>query len=141
MILLDTGPVVALCNPLDSLRARAEKDFGQLLGSPFHICEAVLIEACHHLHAGWQRERLGALLADLDVTVRKETNEPVFLGELFAWLEKYADHSPDWADACIAVLSGRDRKLKIWTYDSEFQTTWRRPDGSAIPLAVKRQIS
>ena len=39
----------------------------------------------------------------------------------------YADHEPDWADACLAVLSGRDHDLKVWTYDREFRTTWRRP--------------
>lgn len=56
---------------------------------------------------------------------------------MFEWLTKYAEREPDWADACLAVLSGRDSKLKVWTYDSEFRTIWRRPDGSAIPMAVK----
>jgi hypothetical protein len=41
------------------------------------------------------------------------------------------------ADGCIAVLSGRDRRLKVWTYDREFRTTWRRPDGTVIPMAVR----
>ena len=36
-----------------------------------------------------------------------------------------------------AVLCGRDKALKVWTYDGEFRTTWRRPDGTAIPLATK----
>jgi hypothetical protein len=56
--------------------------------------------------------------------------------EVLGWLLKYADHEPDWADGCIAVLCGRDRRLKVWTYDREFRTTWRRPDGTAIPMAV-----
>jgi hypothetical protein len=57
--------------------------------------------------------------------------------EVLDWLAKYADHEPEWADACLAVLSGRDSGLKVWTYDREFRTTWRRPDGSTIPLAVR----
>jgi hypothetical protein len=52
-------------------------------------------------------------------------------------LLEYSDHEPDWADGCIAVLSGRNTALKIWTYDREFGTTWRRPDGTRIPLAVQ----
>jgi hypothetical protein len=36
----------------------------------------------------------------------------------------------------LAVLSGRDQHLKVWTYDREFRTAWRRPDGTAIPMAV-----
>ena len=38
------------------------------------------------------------------------------------------------------VESELDEKLLIetaQTYDKEFRTTWRRPDGSAIPLAVR----
>ncbi|MGH9253776.1 MAG: hypothetical protein ACRD3C_04320, partial [Vicinamibacterales bacterium] len=37
----------------------------------------------------------------------------------------------------IAVLCGRDARLKVWTYDREFRTTWRKPDGRAIPMAVR----
>ncbi len=47
------------------------------------------------------------------------------------------DRLPDWADGCLAVLSGRHLNAKVWTCDREFRTTWRRPDGRAIPLAVR----
>lgn len=60
-----------------------------------------------------------------------------FWSEALDWLTKYADHEPDWADACLAVLSGHDRQIRIWTYDGKFRTTWRRPNGTAIPLAVR----
>ena len=40
------------------------------------------------------------------------------------------------ADAYLAVVSGIERRFKVWTYDSEFRTTWRRADGTRIPLAV-----
>jgi predicted nucleic acid-binding protein len=56
---------------------------------------------------------------------------------VFHWLTKYAEHEPDWADACIAVLCGHDKRLKVWTYDREFRTTWRRLDGTVIPMAVR----
>lgn len=57
--------------------------------------------------------------------------------EAFDWVARYADHQPDWADAILAVLCGRDRALRVWTYDREFRDVWRRPDGIRIPLAVQ----
>jgi hypothetical protein len=56
--------------------------------------------------------------------------------DVFAWLDLYAEHDPDWADGYLAVLSGRDRHARVWTYDREFSTIWRRLDGTRIPLAV-----
>lgn len=76
----------------------------------------------------------------------REAGGPIAIGsqaprpagsDVFAWLVKYADHEPDWADGCIAVLCGYHKGLKVWTYDREFQTTWRRADGKAIALAIK----
>jgi len=76
------------------------------------------------------------VLDELRIVPLPGTDDAGFWFEVFAWLLKYADHEPDWADGCIAVLCGRDRTLKVWTYDREFRTTWRRPDGTAIPMAV-----
>jgi len=33
------------------------------------------------------------------------------------------------------VLASRDRRVRVWTYDDEFVTVWRRLDGSRVPLA------
>src|SRR2546426_12720786 len=57
--------------------------------------------------------------------------------EIFDWLDKYREHEPDWADGYLAVLCSRNRKYKVWTYDIEFRTLWRRTNGSAIPLAIR----
>lgn len=45
-------------------------------------------------------------------------------------------HDPDWADGYLAVVAGIAHRARMWTYDREFRTTWRRPDGTRIPLAV-----
>ena len=58
------------------------------------------------------------------------------LTDIFNWLEKYSEHEPDWADAYLSVMSGQQSDISVWTFDREFRTTWRRPDGSAIPLVV-----
>ncbi len=136
MILADTGPLVALCDPSDSKHRDAVSHLTRVAPAGLCTCEAVLVETCFHLPRRAQRERLQAVLLDLRIEPLPTTG-PAIQEEVLAWLIKYADHQPDWADGCLAVLSGRDSTLKVWTYDREFRTTWRRPNGTAIPLAVR----
>ena len=103
------------------------------------MCEAVLREACFHLAGDAQRQRLRAVLGRLHIAAVPRSDDRGFWLDVLDWLSKYADHEPDWADGCLAVLSGRDPSLKVWTYDREFSTTWRRPDGTTIPMAVSRR--
>jgi len=137
VILIDTTPLVALCDGRDSKHRIALKHLKLLAADEFVVCDAVLTEACFHLPYRNQRQRLRALLGDLNVQPIPIMHERDFFLEVLDWLTKYGDHEPDWADACLAILSGRDEGLKVWTYDREFRTTWRRPDGTAIPLAVR----
>lgn len=134
MILLDTTPLVALCDARDGKHRTAVKDLSSLAAEELVLCDAVLTEACFHLPHLSQRRRLRLLLHELNVQSPATTSDTGFRVEAFDWLTKYAEHAPDWADACLAVLSGHDRHLRVWTYDREFTTTWRRPNGSAIPL-------
>lgn len=137
MILIDTAPLVALCDARDPKHRMAVRQLESLSADDFLVCDAVLTEACFHLPYRHQRQRLRVLLHDLSVQAPLVTRERDFWFEVLDWLVKYADHEPDWADGYLAVLSGRDKDLKVWTYDREFRTTWRRPNGTAIPLAVR----
>lgn len=137
MILIDTAPLVALCDARDSKHRLAVRHLESLSANGFLVCEAVLTETCFHLPYRHQRQRLRVLLHDLNVQPLPVTRERDLWFEVIDWLVKYADHEPDWADGCLAVLSGHDQDLKVWTYDREFRTTWRRPNGTAIPLAVR----
>ena len=137
MILIDTTPLVALCDARDAKHRLAQKHLELLAANEFAVCDAVLTEACFHLPYRSQRQRLRALLQALAIDPLAVTCDRTFWLEVFAWLVKYAGHEPDWADGCLAVLSGRNKGLKVWTYDTEFHTTWRRPNGTVIPLAVK----
>ena len=137
MILIDTTPLVAVCDARDSRHRIALKHLESLAPDEFAVCDAVLTEACFHLPHRNQRLRLRALLGDLSMQPIPAMYEHDFFLEVLDWLTKYADHEPDWADACLAVLSGRDKNLKVWTYDREFRTTRRRPNGTVIPLAVR----
>ena len=136
MILVDTGPLVALCDPRDAQHAAAVKHLVRLAPEGLAVCEAVLMEACFHLPYRSQRERLRAVLDELHIEF-VPTGTPDFLADVFRWLLKYADHEPDWADGCLAVLCGLTDRMKVWTYDREFRTTWRRLDGKGIPMAMR----
>ena len=137
MILVDTTPLVALCDTRDSLHRTAWKHLVGLSRETFAVCDPALTEACFLLPHQRQRLRLRRLLEELNVSMLTAGGDLPVWWTVFDWIEKYADHEPDWADGYIAVLCGRDRRLKVWTYDKEFRTTWRRLDGSTIPLAAR----
>ena len=136
MILIDTTPLVALCDRRDSYHKRAVRQLNAFARSTFATCDAVLTEACFHLPHSSQRLRLRDLLDELAIESLPALPDSSYRDEVFGWLAKYAEHEPDWADACLAVVCGRNSKAKVWTYDGEFRTTWRRPDGTRIPLAT-----
>jgi predicted nucleic acid-binding protein len=139
VILIDTGPLVALCDQRDGRHRTALADLAALLPARLALCESVLTEACFHLPHHQQRQRLWRWLDELDVAPAPFEAGPDFWADIFAWLARHEEHEPDWADACLAVLSGRETAAKVWTYDREFTTTWRRLDGSAIPLTAARR--
>jgi predicted nucleic acid-binding protein len=137
VILVDTTPLVALCEPRDALHARALRDVDRVARWPLRVCASVLTEACFLLEDSVQRRRLARILADIPILPLTVEDEANVWTDAFRWLERYADHEPDWTDAYLAVASSHDRKAKVWTYDAEFRTTWRRLDGTRIPLAVR----
>lgn len=136
MIVVDTGPLVALCDRRDARHDTSLAHLARLAPRGLRACEAVIVEACFHLAHGSQRKRLAAVLHDLRIEPLP-THTTEFRQDVFAWLLKYQEHEPDWTDGCLAVWSGRDTRLKLWTYDREFRTTWRRPDGTTIPMAIR----
>ena len=137
MILIDTGPLVALCDGRDSQHRTAMKHLDRFETDQLATCEAVVMEACFHLPHPAQRQRVRAVVEQCEITALPGTSDWRFWLEVLDWLAKYGDHEPDWADGCLAVLCGRNKALRVWTYDREFRTTWRRPDGTAIPMALR----
>lgn len=137
MTLVDTSPLVALCDPRDALHTRALRDLDRLGRSPFVVCAPIVTEACFLLPHAVQRQRIDRLLNELPMRPFVATDENLLWADVFQWLQAYADHAPDWADGYLAVVSGREKRAKVWTFDQEFRTTWRRLDGSRIPLVVR----
>ena len=136
MILVDTTPLVALCDPRDRLNRRALEDLDRLARGPFVICLPVITAASFHLRHPIQRQRLRRFLSEFPVGRPAPDDDPAVWLEVFDWLARYEEHEPDWADGYLAILSARHHRARLWTYDGEFRSTWRRPDGSRIPLAV-----
>ncbi len=137
MILVDTTPLVALCDAKDALHARSLRDLDRLARERFVASDAVLAEALHLLPASAARSRLTKLVEALPVAAWLDERADVSRASALTWMMRYAEHQPDWADALLAVASSRERRARVWTYDSRFSTTWRRIDGSRIPLATK----
>lgn len=73
-------------------------------------------------------DRLGIMLVELPST---------WWDDVFDWMERYAEHEPDLADAQLAVLCSKKTDYRVWTYDEEFRSVWRRTDGSRIPIATR----
>jgi predicted nucleic acid-binding protein len=102
---------------------------------PFATTGPAIGEACFLLPRGFHRQRLRFLMESLDVGF---VEMPVaWWSDVFDWMEQYEEHEPDLADAQLVVLSSKKADYRIWTYDREFRTTWRRLDGSRLPLATR----
>ena len=136
MILVDTGPLVALSEPRDALNARALAELDRMRSQTLLTCLPVLSEACFHLPAQSQRLRLRRWMMELSIAPPNAGDEVLLWRQVFEWMEKYADQEPDFADAWLVVLCETDKRFKVWTFDREFSAVWRRPDGSRIPMAV-----
>ena len=137
MILVDANVLIALVDPRQQVHGRARADLKRLAGAELLLAGPVVSEVCFVLPDGYRRARARDLIRVLRMRPPAVADHLQLWNEAFDWLARYAAHEPDWADAYLAVLCGRDRRLKVWTYDSEFWTVWRRPDGSRIPLAIR----
>lgn len=137
MILVDANVLIALVDPRERFHARARADLKHLASAELLVAGPIVSEVCFVSFDGYRRARAHDLIRALRMRPPAVADHLQLWNEVFDWLARYAEHEPDWADAYLAVLCGRDRHLKVWTYDSEFWTVWRRPDGSRIPLAVK----
>jgi predicted nucleic acid-binding protein len=131
MILIDANPLIALADTSDQLYAQALADLKRLQRQPFFSTSTVLLEAFFAFPDWHARNRLREMVEGMQI--QPVQDDRTLWNEVFRWLSKYADHHPDWTDGHLAVLCGREKRFRVWTYDDEFR---RRPDGSRIPLAV-----
>jgi predicted nucleic acid-binding protein len=123
MILVDTGPFVALFDPQDTHHARC-KDVLKSIRDPLCTTVAVLTEAFHLLGpdsigAG----RLREFVMDGGVTVW--FLDTAGIGRAFELMEQYADHPMDLADASLIVAAEALGTTKVFTIDRPDFTAYR----------------
>ena len=136
MILIDTNVLVALVDERDAMHDVAGRDLKRFYTAGLAVTSLVLGEALFLLPKRYQRQRLALLLERL----RPEPLEleSPWWAEVFAWIDRFAEHEPDLADAQLVAVVSRDPRHSVWTYDREFRNVWRKPDGSALSVVGGR---
>ena len=126
MIVVDTGPIVALINPRDEYHRWARSVVGQL-SEPMLTCDAVLSEALFllsHTPNGIARFTdvlaSGAIQSDFATTAN--------LRELTLMIRKYQTLPMSFADACLVRLSEIHDGAAVLTIDSHFRIYRRNAD-------------
>jgi predicted nucleic acid-binding protein len=121
MILVDTGPIVALFDPLDPHHKHCTGVLRQIRES-LYTTIPVLTEAFHMLNPG----SLGS--GNLRIFVLRGGLSIFFMDDpavtrAFKLMEKYADHPMDLADASLIVAAEKLRTKCIFTIDrNDFET-------------------
>lgn len=127
MILVDTGPLVALFDPADASHQRCKKILASV-AEPLCTTVPVLTEAFHLLSpssVGAQRlmDFVGAQGLSLWYLDDRTLNRA------FALMVRYADRPMDLADASLVVLAEVLRSRKIFTIDRSDFATYRIQQG------------
>jgi predicted nucleic acid-binding protein len=123
VILLDTGPIVALFDPKDDAHVEARRMLRGLRG-PLVTTTPVLTEAFHLLDPGSQGatalraflQRDGAVLWFMEIAS---------LTRALELMERYADHPMDFADASLVTAAEQLRTTQIFTLDQNDFSSYR----------------
>ncbi len=135
MILSDTGPLVALFDPQDSLHERCVRAL-RGIREPMCATVPVLTEAFHMLNPqSVGSDRLREFIAKGGLSVWFFT--PLALSRAFELMEAYADHPMDLADASIIVAAELLGARRVFTLDrKDFETYRVRRGYRYYPLEI-----
>jgi predicted nucleic acid-binding protein len=135
MILVDTGPLVALFDPKDGQHQRCVKAL-KSIREPASTTTPVLTEAFHMLgpaSIGSDRLREFVERGGLSVWFL----ERVSLTRAFELMELYADHPMDLADASLVAAAESMGTRKIFTVDrKDFETYKIRRGHRHYPMEI-----
>lgn len=119
IVLLDTGPLVALLNARETHHAWVKSQFATFR-PPVFTCEPVLTEACHVLRqiptggeAVMSLLLRGVIAVDLALEAEAEAVQ--------ALLRRYRDLPMSLADACLVRLAELNGRCRVLTFDSDFE--------------------
>ena len=121
MILVDTGPLVALFDPKDPSHRRC-REILKTLREPLLTTVPVLTEAFHMLSPGSTgADRLRDFIVRGGATVW--SFDATSLQRAFELMEQYADHPMDLADASLLAAAEVLATTRVFTIDRrDFQT-------------------
>lgn len=133
--LVDTGPLVGLLDERDGLHERALRTLvhapkPRLVSQPV-IAEAIHLFGAHPVYVG----RLAAALTEGTIELAVTAHWPRLAKRTFAWMARFAEHRPDFVDAFLVAWHEEESGSRVWTFDSEFHSTWRTSKGKRIKLA------
>jgi hypothetical protein len=116
VVVVDTGPLVALFDPSDSARERCERALARLRSSRLVTSLAVVTEALYLL--GFTIKAQRSLLTLLSAGAVEIADFPSSdLSRASALMERYADLPMDFADATVVVLAERLNTRTVFTLD------------------------
>ncbi len=132
LIMLDTGPLVALLNRHDAHHSWCTEQAASL-APPFYTCEAVLAEAHFVLHRAHLGQRhLIELLDSGKIELTSIVSDQ--LSRVGTLMNTYADVPMSFADACLVCM---DEELggTIFTLDKDFRV-YRKNRNVALDLII-----
>lgn len=134
MILVDTGPLVALLDRRDQHHQRCASAAARLPGEPLLTTWACFTEAMFLLgdSGGWPfQAELWKLQQAGQLLIHTPNSEEVqFMRQL---MQRYADTPMDLADASIVAVAQFLGIRRLFTIDSDF-LIYRLSDGSALEV-------
>lgn len=135
MILVDTGPFVALFDAKDPSHRRC-REVLKTFREPLVTTVPVLTEAFHMLSPdSTGADRLRDFIAREGATVW--SFDAASLQRAFALMEQYADHPMDLADASLIVAAEALATTKVFTIDrQDFQTYRIRRGHRAVKVEI-----
>jgi predicted nucleic acid-binding protein len=123
MILVDTGPLVALFDPRDGDHKKCATRLAKI-AEPLCTTLPVLTEAFHLLDPGSVgSQRLMDFITDRGLQVWFLDDRS--LSRAFELMVRYADHPMDLADASLVVLAETLKVRKVFTIDRDDFTAYR----------------
>jgi predicted nucleic acid-binding protein len=123
VILVDTGPLVALFDPKDRQHERCAKTL-RGIREPIYTTTAVLTEAFHMLEPqSLGADRLREFVEERGLSVWFFDRSG--LTRAFELMERYADHPMDFADASLVVAGESLGTRKVFTIDRKDFETYR----------------
>ena len=134
MILVDTGPLVAACNPADAGHAACRQVFAGL-NDESATTTPVLTEAFHLLRQSKRPTNLMEIVRHRGVTVT--TLEDRDLERCFELMVQYGDAPMDFADASLVAVAERTGIDRVFTLDRRHFAVYRMKRGHRhVPFTI-----